>query len=151
MLLWFLFAHFFTGFPEFFSSVYRHVCAQSVSHVWLCDPIDCTPPGSSVHGIFQARILQWIAIFFSRGCHPDSGIEPGSSALQKDSFTLSHNDPTRSENRCYFSAYPLNSGSPKIQPQTAFWKGKTELPAHHKLETESQWHLAGERFGGLEV
>ena len=67
MLLWFLFAHFFTGFPEFFSSVYRHVCAQSVSHVWLCDPIDCTPPGSSVHGIFQARILKWVTISHSRG------------------------------------------------------------------------------------
>ena len=32
----------------------------------LCDPMDCSPPGSSVHGIFQARILEWIAIFFSR-------------------------------------------------------------------------------------
>ena len=33
----------------------------------LCDPVDCSPPGSSVHGILQARILEWIAIFFSRG------------------------------------------------------------------------------------
>ena len=33
----------------------------------LCDPIDCSLPGSSVHGIFQARILDWVAIFFSRG------------------------------------------------------------------------------------
>ena len=33
----------------------------------LCDPIDCSLPGSSVHGIFQARILEWIAIPFSRG------------------------------------------------------------------------------------
>ena len=32
-----------------------------------CDPIDCSPPGSSVHGIFQARILEWVAISFSRG------------------------------------------------------------------------------------
>ena len=32
----------------------------------LCDPIDCSPPGSSVHRIFQARILEWIAISFSR-------------------------------------------------------------------------------------
>ena len=32
-----------------------------------CDPMDCSPPGSSVHGIFQARILEWIAISFSRG------------------------------------------------------------------------------------
>ena len=33
----------------------------------LCDPVDCRPPGSSVHGILQARILEWIAISFSRG------------------------------------------------------------------------------------
>ena len=33
----------------------------------LCDPVDCSPPGSSVHGILQARILEWVAIPFSRG------------------------------------------------------------------------------------
>ena len=33
----------------------------------LCDPMDCSPPACSVHGIFQARILEWIAISFSRG------------------------------------------------------------------------------------
>ena len=33
----------------------------------LCDPMDCSLPGSSVHGIFQARILEWVAIFSSRG------------------------------------------------------------------------------------
>ena len=32
-----------------------------------CDPMDCSPPGSSVHSIFQARILEWVAISFSRG------------------------------------------------------------------------------------
>ena len=31
----------------------------------LCDPVDCSLPGSSVHGIFQARVLQWVAIAFS--------------------------------------------------------------------------------------
>ena len=34
----------------------------------LCNPVDCSPPGSSVHGILQARILEWVAISFSRGC-----------------------------------------------------------------------------------
>ena len=33
----------------------------------LCDPMDCSLPGSSVHGVFQARILEWVAISFSRG------------------------------------------------------------------------------------
>ena len=33
----------------------------------LCDPMDCSPSGSSIHGILQARILEWVAIAFSRG------------------------------------------------------------------------------------
>ena len=33
----------------------------------LCDPMDCSPPGSSVHGIFLARILEWVAIYYARG------------------------------------------------------------------------------------
>ena len=33
----------------------------------LCDPMDYSPPGSSIHGIFQARILEWVAIPFSKG------------------------------------------------------------------------------------
>ena len=33
----------------------------------LCDPMDCSLPGSSLHGIFQARVLEWVAISFSRG------------------------------------------------------------------------------------
>ena len=33
----------------------------------LCDPMDCSPPDSSVHGIFRVRILEWVAISFSRG------------------------------------------------------------------------------------
>ena len=32
-----------------------------------CDPMDCSPPGPSVHGIFQPRVLEWVAISFSRG------------------------------------------------------------------------------------
>ena len=39
--------------------------AQSCPTLW--DPVDCSPPGSSVHGIFQARELEWVAISFSRG------------------------------------------------------------------------------------
>ena len=39
-----------------------------LSHVpTLCDPMDCSPPGSSVHGILQARILEWVTTSFSRG------------------------------------------------------------------------------------
>ena len=47
-------------------TVCAYVCACSVSQpcLTLCDPIDCSLPGSSVHGIFQARILEWVAISY---------------------------------------------------------------------------------------
>ena len=41
------------------------LCAQLLSHVQLCDPMDCNLPGSSVHEISQARLLEWVAISFS--------------------------------------------------------------------------------------
>ena len=44
------------------------LCAWcSFSHVWLCDPRHCSLPHSSVHVIFQARILEWVVISYSRG------------------------------------------------------------------------------------
>ena len=49
------------------------------------DPMDSSLPGSSVHGIFQARILEWVAVFFSRGSSRP-GIEPWSPPLQADSL-----------------------------------------------------------------
>ena len=52
----------------------------------LCDPMDCSLPGSSVHGILQARILEWVAISFSRGSSW-SRIEPASPALAGRFFT----------------------------------------------------------------
>ena len=50
-----------------------------VTQLWviLCDPMDYSLPGSSVHGILQARILEWVTIFFSKGCSPTQGLNPG--------------------------------------------------------------------------
>ena len=42
----------------------------------LCDPMDCSPPASSVHGIFQARVLEWVAVSSSRGSFPTQGSNP---------------------------------------------------------------------------
>ena len=53
----------------------------------LCDLMDCSLPGSFVPGILQARILEWVAIPFSRGSDlPDPGIELWSPTLQADSL-----------------------------------------------------------------
>ena len=46
------------------------VCVCSQSCLTLCDPMDCSPPGFSVHGISQARIVEWVAISYSRGSSP---------------------------------------------------------------------------------
>ena len=51
----------------------------------FCDPMDCSPLGCSVHGIFQARLLEWVAISSSRDL-PDPGIDPVSPGLQADSL-----------------------------------------------------------------
>ena len=60
--------------------------------------VNCSLPGSSVHEIFQARILKWVAIPFSRDL-PDPGIEPRSRALQTDSL-LSHQGSPLSPGVC---------------------------------------------------
>ena len=64
------------------------VCVYAQSCPTLCDPIDCRPPGSSVHGIFQARILEQVAISSSRDL-PDPEVKPlfpESSALAGEYF-----------------------------------------------------------------
>ena len=101
----------------------------------LCDPMDCSLPGSSVptvptvkqycgtnstsvkqyqqyqlcillplpqsHGVFQARVLEWVAISFSRDL-PDPGIEPGFPTLQADTLPSELPGKAHKNNRLYF-------------------------------------------------
>ena len=46
---------------------WEHACSVTQLCPALCNPVDCSPPGSSVDGISQARILEWVAISFSWG------------------------------------------------------------------------------------
>ena len=65
------------------------VVVYSLNRVWLFyDPMDCSPPGSSVYGIFQARILEWGAISSSRGS--SQGLNPWLLHWQADSLPLGH-------------------------------------------------------------
>ena len=71
---------------------------------------DCSPPGSSVHGIFQARILEWLP-FLPLGDFPGPGVKPTSPALAGRFFTT---DPPGKQDNDYFYtldprmvAYPL--------------------------------------------
>ena len=64
-------------------TVYISVVLVAQSYPILCDPMDSSPPVSSVHGILQARILEWVAIPFSRDL-PNPGIEARSPELEAD-------------------------------------------------------------------
>ena len=63
--------------PMIFRGEKKNEVTQSC--MTLCDPMDCSLPGSPIHGTFQARVLEWIAISFSRG-----------SSLPKDGTWVSH-------------------------------------------------------------
>ena len=67
--------------------VYIGMCAQQIPTP--CDPTDCSPPGSSVHRIFQARIVEWVA-HSTPGDLPHPGVEPESLHWQVDSLPLSY-------------------------------------------------------------
>ena len=64
---------------------YTHMHAQLCPA--LCDPINCSPPGSSVHGIAQARILEWVTISCFRGIFLTQGSNPCLAALAGGFFT----------------------------------------------------------------
>jgi len=51
---------------KYINSIYLYMCLVAQLYPIFCHPTNCSPPGSSVHGILQARILEWIAILFSR-------------------------------------------------------------------------------------
>ena len=93
-----------------------HVRAQSCPI--LCDPIDYSLPDSSVHGILQARILEWIAIP-PPGDLPNPDIEPVSPALQADSLL----------------SEPLGKSSLKLSVQ------KTKIMASSLI---TSWQIDGE-------
>ena len=68
-------------------------CPCMLSHSVLSNSLysmDCSPPGPSVHGIFQARILEWVDTSFSRGIFLSQGSNPHRLHWQVDSLALSH-------------------------------------------------------------
>ena len=92
------------------------------SHIRLfCYPMECSSPGSSVHGIFQARILEWVAISFSRGSSPPGGLFttqpplPQLLAVKGDKYF--HNvSPLFSFLLLYFLSYIVLVNNPSIIP-----------------------------------
>ena len=76
----------------------------------ICDPMDCSLPGSSVNGIFPERILEWVAISFSRRSSwpRDQTESPVSPALQGNSWLLGHlESPLKLQRSWYWSILTL--------------------------------------------
>ena len=58
----------FLGLSATATHISQCMCVCTLTRVWFCHSMDCSPPGSSVHGILPARMLEWVAISFSSGC-----------------------------------------------------------------------------------
>ena len=87
----------------------------------LCDPMDCSLPGSSLNGVFQARVLEWkLEPFPSSGDLPDPGIELGFPVLWAD---VLQSEPPKSE----VSSIVLSRWIPKVDELM------TSLPRHRGL------------------
>ena len=82
----------------------------------LCDPMDCSPPGSSVHGILQARILRWVAMPFSRGSFQTQRLDPGLLHCRWIFYRLSYQGSPRT---LEWGASPFSRGSSQPRNRTA--------------------------------
>ena len=72
-----------------------HVCLVAQSCPTLCDPMDCSPPHSSVHGILQAGILEWVVMPSPQGIFPTQGSNPGLPHCRQILYHLSHQENPR--------------------------------------------------------
>ena len=70
------------------------------SYLILCYPMNCSPLGSSVHEILQARILEWVAITFCRGFSPTQGLNPGLQHHRQIRYHMSHQEAHLHRNCC---------------------------------------------------
>ena len=80
--------------------------------------MDCSPPGSSVNGIFQARILEWVAIFFSRGIFLTQRSNPGLPHCRRILYHLSYQGI-----HCTTREIPIHSFSAQSLQEKCFKKG----------------------------
>ena len=91
----------------------------------LCDPVDCSPPGSSSHGILQARILECGESFPPPGDFPSPGTEPRSPALQGILYQWS---PQGSPGILEWAASPFSRGSSR--PRNRYCQVSHPAPPH---------------------
>ena len=112
-------------FPSHVRYTYMFVAQSCPTH---CNPMNCSLPSSSVHGILQARILEWVAISFSRGSsQPRDRTQV--SALQADSLPCFHGkfsaiissniflDPLSLSS--FWDSYNVNAGAFNVVPEVS--------------------------------
>ena len=102
----------------------------------LCDPMGCSLPGSSVYGIFQERVLEWVAISFSRGSSKPRDWTRISRTTDRHFTVLA----TREAHSGYLSSIPGSGEIPwirKWQPTPVFLPGKSH--AQRSLAGYSLW------------
>ena len=91
---WCILSHFICN--RTYRYICMHVCMRARSLQSCCDPMDCNPPGSSVYGILQARILEWVAMSSCRG-----------SSWPRDQISISYQKPpyTHTHTHTYVHIY----------------------------------------------
>ena len=87
----------------------------------LCDPMDCSLQGSSVHGIFQARVLEWVAISVSWGIFLTQGWNPGLPHCRQTLYRLSHQGSPFLWEWCVHS-------KPRLQPTSCIFRASLGAP-----------------------
>ena len=113
----------------FFLACVKEMCAQSCST--LCDPMDYSLPGSSVHRIFQARILEWVTIFLLQGIFPTQGLNPCLLCLlhcRRILYLRSH------MYTCMYSACMLNRFS-----RATSWTAACQTPLPMEFSRQESW------------
>ena len=130
----------------------------------LCDPVDCSPPDSSVHGIFQARILEWVAIlFYKRSSRPMDPTQV--SRIAGRLFTIWATREARPEQKSILifspklSSAPISTQAPHTpkpartelssQPQSLRWPGLSEYLSNRPPSSPALWGWRGAWVWGL--
>ena len=134
-------------------------CSVAQSCLTLCNLMDCSPPGSSACGVSQARILEWVAILFSRGIFLTQGWDPCLLSLlhwQVDSLPLSHlGIPYLTHSICYYCEWSTNWVTRSLEiskslTPTADHEGDGETGVQRRKEcARVSWGLGGDSNPGL--
>ena len=122
------------------------------SHPTLCDPMDCSLPGSSAHGIFQARVLEWVAVAFS------STYLKSSHFLSAQSWNCGWNGQTCSESpfvlwvTCGWESFPFESESVSLSVVcNSLWPPWTvalQAPLSMECSRQESWSVEPFRSPG---